>query len=177
MPGTALRESPQRDTLDVLGIVRDEQGRPVGRIRETLDIAPDTSGVAARQLLYQAGLTLPPGRFLVKVVVRENATGTMGSFESGVFVPDLRQAPVKVSSVTLSTQIRPTTGRQRSDNPLIREGVELLPEPHARRRSHPEDVLLLRGLRTSGRGWRFGAAENESGVLSWFSEGVRDAAR
>lgn len=127
VPGGALRESPQRDTLDVLGIVRDEQGRPVGRLRETLDIAPDPSGVASRQLLYQAGLTLPPGRFVVKVVVRENANGTMGSFESGVFVPDLRQAPVKVSSVTLSTQIRPTTGRQRSDNPLIREGVELLP--------------------------------------------------
>ena len=127
VPGGALRESPQRDTLDVLGIVRDEQGRPVGRLRETLDIAPDPSGVASRQLLYQAGLTLPPGRFVVKVVVRENANGTMGSFESAVFVPDLRQAPVKVSSVTLSTQIRPTTGRQRSDNPLIREGVELLP--------------------------------------------------
>ena len=127
VPGGALRESPQRDTLDVLGIVRDEQGRPVGRLRETLDIAPDPSGDASRQLLYQAGLTLPPGRFVVKVVVRENANGTMGSFESGVFVPDLRQAPVKVSSVTLSTQIRPTTGRQRSDNPLIREGVELLP--------------------------------------------------
>ena len=78
-------------------------------------------------MLYQAGLTLPPGRFVVKVVVRENANGTMGSFESGVFVPDLRQAPVKVSSVTLSTQIRPATGRQRTDNPLVREGVELLP--------------------------------------------------
>jgi hypothetical protein len=126
VPGGALRES-QRDTLDVLGIVRDEQGRPVGRLRETLDVAPATSGVTSRQLLYQAGLTLPPGRFVVKVVVRENADGTMGSFETGVFVPDLRQAPVKVSSVTLSTQIRPTTGRQRSDNPLIREGVELLP--------------------------------------------------
>jgi len=127
VPGGALRESPQRDTLDVLGIVRDEQGRPVGRLRETLDIAPDASGLASRQLLYQAGLTLPPGRFVVKVVVRENANGTMGSFESGVFVPDLRQAPVKVSSVTLSTQLRPTTGRQRTDNPLVREGVELLP--------------------------------------------------
>jgi len=127
VPGGALRESPQRDTLDVLGIIRDEQGRPVGRLRETLDIVPDASGLASRQLLYQAGLTLPPGRFMVKVVVRENANGTIGSFESGVFVPDLRQAPVKVSSVTLSTQIRPTTGRQRTDNPLVREGVELLP--------------------------------------------------
>ena len=47
----------------------------------------DPSGVASRQLLYQAGLTLPPGRFVVKVVVRENANGTMGSFESGVSCP------------------------------------------------------------------------------------------
>jgi VWFA-related protein len=127
VPGAALRDSPQRDTLDVLGVVRDEQGRSVGRLRETLDISPATSGLASSQLLYQAGLTLPPGRFTVKVVVRENANGTIGSFESGVFVPDLRQAPVKVSSVTLSTQIRPATRRPRSDNPLVREGVELLP--------------------------------------------------
>jgi hypothetical protein len=127
VPGGALRDSPQRDTLDVLGIVRDEQGRLVGRLRETLNIAADASGLASRQLLYQAGLTLPPGRFAVKVVVRENANGTMGSFESGVFVPDLRQAPLKVSSVTLSTQLRPASERQRSDNPLVREGVELLP--------------------------------------------------
>jgi VWFA-related protein len=127
VPGRALRESSQRETLDILGVVRDEQGRPVGRLRETLDIAPQSSGVVSQQLLYQAGLTLPPGRFVVKVVVRENANGTMGSFESGVFVPDLRQAPVKVSSVTLSTQIRPVAAQQRTDNPLVRQGVELLP--------------------------------------------------
>jgi len=127
VPGGALRNAPQRDTLDIAGIVRDEQGRPVGRLRETLDIAPDSSDLTSRQLLYQAGLTLPPGRFAVKVVVRENASGAMGSFEGGVFVPDLRQVPVKVSSVTLSTQIRPAAGQRRTDNPLIREGVELLP--------------------------------------------------
>jgi hypothetical protein len=62
----------------------------------------------------------------VKVVVRENVDGRMGSFETGVFVPDLRQAPVKVSSVTLSTQVRPVTG-QRSESPLVRQGLELLP--------------------------------------------------
>jgi len=127
VPGSSLGNVPPKDTLDVLGMVSDEQGRPVGRMRETLDIAPGAAApLATRQLLYQSGLTLPPGRFRVKVVVRENANGTMGSFETGVFVPDLRQAPVKVSSVTLSTQIRPA-GRQRSESPLVREGVELLP--------------------------------------------------
>jgi hypothetical protein len=63
----------------------------------------------------------------VKVVVRENAGGSMGSFEAGVFVPDLRQAPVKVSSVTLSTLVRPVANRTRSESPLVRQGVELLP--------------------------------------------------
>jgi VWFA-related protein len=125
--GGTLHEAPQKGTLDILGSIRDEQGRPVGRMRETVDIAPDPSGKTSRQVLYQSGLTLPPGRFAVKVVVRENAGGAMGSFETGVFVPDLRQASVKVSSVTLSTLVRPVEGRRRSESPLVREGVELLP--------------------------------------------------
>jgi len=125
--GPPLGDAPQKGTLDVLGVIRDEQGRPVGRMRETLDIAADGSGGGSRQVLYQSGLTLPPGRFSVKVVVRENAGGSMGSFEAGVFVPDLRQAPVKVSSVTLSTLVRPVANRTRSESPLVRQGVELLP--------------------------------------------------
>lgn len=125
--GAPLRNSQQKSTLDVLGVIRDEQGRPVGRMRETLDVGADAGGQPSRQVLYQSGLTLPPGRFAVKVVVRENAGGAMGSFETGVFVPDLRQAPVKVSSVTLSTLVRPVAGRRRSESPLVREGVELLP--------------------------------------------------
>jgi len=125
--GAPLRNSQQKSTLDVLGVIRDEQGRPVGRMRETLDVGADAGGQPSRRVLYQSGLTLPPGRFAVKVVVRENAGGAMGSFETGVFVPDLRQAPVKVSSVTLSTLVRPVAGRRRSESPLVREGVELLP--------------------------------------------------
>ncbi|HEY1306122.1 MAG TPA: VWA domain-containing protein [Vicinamibacterales bacterium] len=125
--GAPLQEAPAKGTLDVLGLIRDEQGRPVGRMRETLDIAADAASGRSRQVLYQSGLTLPPGRFSVKVVVRENAGGAMGSFESAVFVPDLKQAPVKVSSVTLSTMVRPVAARRRSDSPLVREGVELVP--------------------------------------------------
>jgi VWFA-related protein len=114
---------PASGAFDVLGAVRDEQGRPVGRIRETLNV---TDG-GGRQVLYQTGLSLPPGRFSAKVVVRENVKGTVGSFETGVFVPDLRRASLKVSSVTLSTQLRPVQGRQRSDSPLVRDGIEMLP--------------------------------------------------
>ena len=54
-------------------------------MRETLKVAPDAGGTP-KPMLYQSGLSLPPGRFSAKVVVRENAGGTMGSFETGLFV-------------------------------------------------------------------------------------------
>ena len=77
-------------------------------------------------MLYQSGVTLPPGRFSVKVVVRENTTGQMGSFEAPIVVPELKQAPLKVSSVVLSTQLQ-TAAKSKTDNPLVRDGVQLLP--------------------------------------------------
>src|SRR5205814_7730129 len=83
-------------------------------------------GLAAKQVLYETAVTLPPGRFSVKVVVRENADGHMGTFETPLVVPELKQAPVKVSSVLLSTQLKRTTGRK-SSSPLVRDGIELVP--------------------------------------------------
>ena len=127
IPGSAVPTGTGPVSVDVLGQVRDEQGRPIGRIRETLKL-PATAGspFTDKQVLYQTGVTLPPGRFSVKVVVRENTSGTLGSFEAPVTVPELRQAAVKVSSVVLSTQLQPWD-KGRTDNPLVREGVQLLP--------------------------------------------------
>ena len=131
VPGYAVPIKSDKDeiSVDVLGIVTDEQGRPLGRMRETLKFPPATgSTLAGKQILYQSGVTLPPGRFSVKVVVRENSGGRMGSFEAPLAVPELKQAPVKVSTVVLSTQLQPSRGgRGRTDSPLVRDGVELLP--------------------------------------------------
>jgi hypothetical protein len=77
-------------------------------------------------VLYETGVTLPPGRFSVKVVVRENTTGQMGTFEMKLAVPELKTAPVKVSSVVLSTQLQNVAARK-TTNPLVRDGVELVP--------------------------------------------------
>ena len=126
--GARLPIDDPRAALDVMGTVRDEQGRTVGRIRETLRVPPVSGGsLASRQVLYQTGLTLPPGRFVLKVVVRENTHGTTGSYEMPLVIPDLAQAPMRLSSVVLSTQTRPATGRRLAGNPLVRDGIELLP--------------------------------------------------
>ena len=129
VPGSAVPVANETDpvSLDVLGMVRDERGFPVGRFRETLKLPPGTGKtLAGKQVLYQSGVTLPPGRFSVKVVVRENTTGLIGSFEAPIIVPELKTAAMKVSSVVLSTQLQPAA-KGKTDNPLVRDGVQLLP--------------------------------------------------
>jgi len=135
VPGSAIptqppkpqEKAPDKITLDIAGYIRDERNAPVGRIRDTMTVPPASAdGLSARQVLYQTGVTLPPGRFSIKVVVRENSTGQMGTFETKLVVPELKQAPVKLSSVVLSTQLQPA-GARKSASPLIRDGVELVP--------------------------------------------------
>jgi hypothetical protein len=130
VPGSAVPVAGGADnvSVDVRGVVRDEQGRPVGRMRETLQLpAGGAPTLAGKQILYQSGVTLPPGRFSVKVVVRENTTGAIGSFEAPIVVPQLRETTLKVSSVVLSTQLQTVAQARGATNPLIRDGVQLLP--------------------------------------------------
>jgi VWFA-related protein len=129
VPGNAVPVAAGTDkvSLDVLGMVRDEQGRPLGRFRETLQLPPGTGKtLAGKQVLYQSGVTLPPGRFSVKAVVRENSTGLMGTYESAITVPELKKEPMKVSSIVLGTQMEQAS-KGKTDNPLVRDGVQLVP--------------------------------------------------
>jgi VWFA-related protein len=123
-PGTP---AATKVSFDVRGVVRDERGLTVGNIRDTLDVpVSDTGSLAGKLVLYQSGVTLPPGRFSVKVAVRENAGGTIGTFEEPIVVPQLRDAGIKVSPPVLSTQLQPA-GKDKTVNPLVRDGVQLLP--------------------------------------------------
>ena len=132
VPGSAVRAkqdgaSPANTGLDVAGFIRDERGFPVGRIRDTITVPSDgNDSLGSRQVLYRTSVTLPPGRFSVKVVVRENADGQMGTFETALIVPELKQSPVKVSSVILGTQLQPIDAKK-TPSPLTKEGVEVVP--------------------------------------------------
>jgi VWFA-related protein len=128
VPGDAVPATSDKTTLDVAGFIRDERGLPVGRIRDTLTLPATPAGgkKATGQILYQTGVTLPPGRFTARVVVRENANGAMGSFEANVTVPELKKADLKVSSIVLSTQVQPAAAKKTA-NPLVRDGIELVP--------------------------------------------------
>ena len=117
--------------LDVKGEIRDEQGRRIAPIRDTVTVEVPTAGaetLAGRQVYYQTGVKLPPGQFSIKVVMRENTGGAVGSFEAPIIIPSLKDADLRVSSVVMSTQMKSQPANAaKTDNPLVRDGVQLLP--------------------------------------------------
>jgi VWFA-related protein len=116
-----------RATLDILGVVRDDQKRPVGRIRDTIKLSTGEGEVARKNVQYETAFQLPPGKYQFKVVVRENQDGVIGSFETEMTVPDLTRDAVKVSSVVLATQKRTGVKGDQARDPLVVGGEQLLP--------------------------------------------------
>jgi hypothetical protein len=132
IPGSQIpfvtEKDKDRATIDIIGVVQDELKHPIGNARETVKLALDESRqVRRKNVQYNTGFVLPPGKFHIKFVVRENQTGKLGSFETDVTVPDLRKAPLKMSSVVLASQRTPATQKRNNPNPLIRDGQELVP--------------------------------------------------
>ena len=131
VPGSQIpfTRSSDRDkaTLDVIGMVLDSEHHPVTRIRDTVKLAVNaTSEVQKKNVQYDTGVSLPPGKYHLKFVVRENETGRMGSFETDLNVPDLKSQPLKMSSVVLASQLEPAK-KSSAPNPLIRDGSEIIP--------------------------------------------------
>jgi VWFA-related protein len=111
-------------TLDIIGTVIDDVKRPIGQARETVKLNLDPT-LQARQknIQYTTSFNLPPGKYHLKFVVRENQTGRMGSFEADIVLPEMKKSPMKMSSIVLASLRQPS----KKDNPLVRGGVEYVP--------------------------------------------------
>ena len=132
VPGSAIPFTRNRDqdkaTLDVLGLVTDAKNFPVGRIRDTVKLAVNAANeVQRKNVQYDNGITLPPGKYHLKIVVRENENGQMGAFETDFTIPDLKSSPLKMSSIVMASQLQPAGKHENPNDPLIRNGSEIVP--------------------------------------------------
>ena len=77
-------------------------------VRDTIPLKLDdatANEVGRKQIQYDTGLTLPPGKYTLRFVARENGEGKVGTFETLFTIPDLSsQNTLRVSSVILSNQ-------------------------------------------------------------------------
>jgi VWFA-related protein len=137
----AKKGANEETEFDFIGQVRDSKGKLVGSVRDGIKVKLNVANaekLTSRSLQYDAGFTLPPGTYLLKLLARENQSGKMGTFETKFIVPDfgLPTPGLHISSVVWGTQRQPvnsaigTAGSRKKDlaaDPLIQDGQKLVP--------------------------------------------------
>jgi VWFA-related protein len=145
IPGSELvaasKGGAETARIEFIGQIKDSKGKVVENVRDSADVK--LKGEAAGQLakhplVYPTGFTLPPGSYDLKFLVRDNATGKMGTYEAKFLIPDLTAEAklLPISSVILSSQrMDPTEAVFNAErnkkllalNPLIQDGKQLVP--------------------------------------------------
>jgi hypothetical protein len=136
-------EGRRRATLELVGGVYDAGGSPVrspfGR-RFDLDLGPNEYKRAKQAGLgFQQQLVLGPGRYEIRMVVREPGNPPLGGATREVEIPDLTKGTLTLSSLFLSSSAA-TSG---AAVPQSSEGGETLRGAQVLRRFKPSDTLYF----------------------------------
>jgi VWFA-related protein len=105
-----LKKSGKRETeFDFAWKITDAQNHIAGGLRDTLPVrmTNDTfDEIVGSNLFYEGEIALPAGKYNLKVVVRENEGGKIGTFEAPLEVPDVADTGLGLSSIVLSNEVK-----------------------------------------------------------------------
>jgi hypothetical protein len=143
IPGSELalarRRGAARTVIDFIGEIKDDYGITMQNVRDKLDIklSDETAAqLARRPVQYETGFTLLPGKYVIKVLARDDETGRIGTYQAAFTIPNLNREEkrVPISSVVLGSQRVPLASAIYSvkkdsafANPLVYEGEKLIP--------------------------------------------------
>ena len=145
LPGSVIplkkKGSAETTQFDFIAQVRDSKGAIAATVRDniTIRLRDENAGkLSNASLLYDTGFMLSPGEFKLKMLVRENQTGKMGTFESAFKVPDIHaeKTSLRLSSVVWSSQRQAAAENVGSADkkaarlkrhPLVQGGQKLIP--------------------------------------------------
>ena len=149
IPGSELalakKGGAEHTLLDFIGEVKDEFGSTVSNVRDKVDVKLSDATAAEltkRPFTYDTGFTMLPGKYSIKMLVRDAETGRIGTYQSIFVIPNLNKEEkrITISSVVLSSQRQDMRDAvfnaakdkdkaqiQQSVNPLVQDGMKLIP--------------------------------------------------
>ena len=141
----AKRHGADHTLIDFIGEVKDVYGgSTVSNVRDNVNIklTDQTEAQLARlPVEYDAGFTLLPGSYKIKLLARDDETGRIGTYETSFTIPNLNREVkhVPISSVVLSAQRvdlksalynamkSKDQAKEAAVNPLVVNGSKLIP--------------------------------------------------
>jgi len=145
IPGSELELARRRGakglTLDVLLEVKDSFGATQRNMRDRIQVslsAANAERLITQPIQYDTGVTLLPGKYMMKLLVRDAEVGRIGTYQTTFTIPNLNREPARlpISSVVLGSQRLTvdealynvkTTDKQSIGHPLVENGRKLLP--------------------------------------------------
>ena len=149
VPGSELalakKGGAEHTLLDFIGEIKDEFGSTVSNVRDKIDVKLSdftAAELAKRPYAYDTGFTLLPGKYTIKILVRDAETGRIGTYQTAIVIPNLNKEEkrIAISSVVLSSQRQDMRDAvfnaakdknkaeiQQSVNPLVQDGMKLIP--------------------------------------------------
>jgi hypothetical protein len=132
-----------KNDLEAVGIATDDKGKSFTTDRNTvtLNMKPDTAKrVKATGFRIIQSLDLAPGRYLLRVAVKEGNTRKAGMVTYDLEVPEFTKAPLTMSDIALTSGLSGAAPTIRPKDPL----EKLLPGPLTTYREFPTvDELAL----------------------------------
>ena len=181
VPGSEIpfvqSSTQDRATIDVIGLMRDPQQRPVGRLRDTVKLSVQPSQdvkrktVQYRDRLHPAAWPIPPEGGAAREPERRHRI---------VRARHRRARPAQAADqAQLGRARHADAGRHRAQRhqPAGAQRHDARAQPDARRVDRAAALLLLRGLRARGRAVRRPPPADEHRVLPRQGEDLRDTAR
>lgn len=102
-------------SVDVAGVVFNEQGKQVAGFKTGLSVTPPSSSAENNQsIIYNSRTPLAPGLYQVRVAARETQSGQAGNTAQWIEIPDLSKRQLTLSSLLLDAQAVKKTGGDES---------------------------------------------------------------
>jgi VWFA-related protein len=139
----ARRAGARHTSIDFIGEIKDYYGGiTVTNLRDRVNFKlgnASANELVKRPIEYDAGFTLLPGKYTIKLLARDDETGRVGTYQTSFDIPNLNREEkrIPISSVVLSSEridikdalynAAKNKDKEETANPLVEKGQKLIP--------------------------------------------------